>query len=74
MAGGLMCATLLEVAKHVFRWIISHNPNYGLIYGSLNTLILMLLWSFYASAIFLFCAEIIAAYRRQRKDVRRLGL
>jgi membrane protein len=74
MIGGLMCATLLEVAKHVFRWSISHNPNYGLIYGSLNTLILMLLWIFYSSAIFLFCAEIITAYRKQRQDAWRLGL
>lgn len=74
MIGGLMCAVLLEVAKHLFRWSISHNPNYGLVYGSLNTIILMLLWIFYASAIFLFCAEIIAAYRRQREGVWRLGL
>jgi membrane protein len=65
MIGALLCAVLLEVAKHAFRWSISHNPNYGLIYGSLNTIILMVLWIFYASAIFLFCAEIIAAYRRR---------
>jgi len=60
MIGGFMCAILLEVAKHVFGWSISHNPSYGLVYGSLNTLVLMILWIFYASAIFLFCAEIIA--------------
>jgi membrane protein len=62
--GGFLCAALLEAAKHAFRWSIGHNPNYGLIYGSLNTIILMVLWIFYASAIFLFCAEIIVAYRR----------
>ncbi len=66
MIGGFLCAALLEVAKYAFRWSISHNPNYGLIYGSLNTIILMVLWIFYASAIFLFCAEIIAAYRTHK--------
>lgn len=66
MIGGLLCAILLEVAKHAFRWSISHNPNYGLIYGSLNTIILMVLWIFYASALFLFCAEIIFAYQKQK--------
>jgi len=65
MIGGFLCAILLEAAKHGFRWSISHNPNYGLIYGSLNTIILMVLWIFYASAIFLFCAEIIASSLRQ---------
>lgn len=65
MVGGFICATMLEVAKQVFGWAIRHNPNFGLVYGSLNTLIVMVLWIFYASAIFLFCAEIIAAYQRQ---------
>jgi len=64
MVGGFLCAVLLEVAKHAFRWSISQSAHYGLIYGSLNTIILMVLWIFYASAIFLFCAEIIAAYRK----------
>jgi membrane protein len=69
MIGGLICAALLEVAKHVFGWMIRHNPNFGLVYGSLNTIIVMVLWIFYASAIFLFCAEIISAYQRQRTSV-----
>lgn len=64
--GGFMCAVLLEVAKHVFSWMITRNPNFGLVYGSLNTIILMVLWIFYASAIFLFCAEIISAYQKQQ--------
>jgi len=74
MIGGFMCAALLEAAKHIFRWSITHNPNYGLVYGSLNTIILMLLWIFYTSAIFLLCGEIIAAYRGRRTDAWRLGL
>jgi membrane protein len=73
MIGGFLCAALLEVAKHIFRWSVTHNPNYGLVYGSLNTIILMVLWLFYASAIFLFCAEIIAAYRKRRAELWRVG-
>jgi len=67
--GGFICAIMLEVAKHVFGWMIRHNPNFGLVYGSLNTIILMVLWIFYASAIFLFCAEIISAYQKQKIGV-----
>lgn len=66
MIGGFICAIMLEIAKHIFGWMIIHNPNFGLVYGSLNTIILMILWIFYASAIFLFCAEIIFAYRKQQ--------
>jgi membrane protein len=68
MVGGFICAIMLEVAKHVFGWMIKHNPNFGLVYGSLNTIILMILWIFYASAIFLFCAEIISACRKQQAN------
>jgi len=68
MIGGLICAIMMEVAKHIFSWMIIHNPNFGLVYGSLNTIILMILWIFYASAIFLFCAEIIYAYRKQQSS------
>ncbi len=66
MIGGLICAIMLEVAKHIFGWMIIHNPNFGLVYGSLNTIILMILWIFYASAIFLFCAEIISACQKRK--------
>lgn len=66
MIGGFICAIMLEIAKYIFGWMIIHNPNFGLVYGSLNTIILMILWIFYASAIFLFCAEIIFAYRKQQ--------
>jgi len=66
MIGGLICAIMMEIAKHIFGWMILHNPNFGLVYGSLNTIILMILWIFYASAIFLFCSEIIYAYRKQQ--------
>ena len=66
MIGGLICAIMMEIAKHIFGWMIIHNPNFGLVYGSLNTIILMILWIFYASAIFLFCAEIISAHQKQQ--------
>ncbi len=70
--GGFICAIMLEVAKNVFGWMIMHNPNFGLVYGSLNTIILMVLWIFYASAIFLFCAEIISAYQKQQAKCLKL--
>jgi membrane protein len=68
MIGGFISAIMMEIAKHIFGWMIIHNPNFGLVYGSLNTIILMILWIFYASAIFLFCAEIISAYQKKKKS------
>jgi membrane protein len=70
LAGGFICTVMLEAAKYIFGWMIKYNPNFGLVYGSLNTVIIMILWIFYASAIFLFCAEIISASRKSRKRSR----
>ena len=66
MVGGFMCTVMLEIGKYVFSWFIVRNPNFGLVYGSLNTIVLMILWIFYASAIFLFCAEVINAYQKNQ--------
>ncbi|HUU40063.1 MAG TPA: YhjD/YihY/BrkB family envelope integrity protein, partial [Desulfatiglandales bacterium] len=66
MVGGFICAVMMEIAKQVFGWFITHNP-FGIVYGSLNAIILMVLWIFYASVIFLFCAEVIFAYQKNQQ-------
>ena len=71
LEGAFICAVMLEIAKDIFGWMIKYNPNFGLVYGSLNTIIIMVLWIFYASAIFLFCTEIISVKRKQKKGSRR---
>ena len=67
IAGGASCALLFEGAKHFFTWYITSYSKYGVVYGSLEAIVILILWSFYSSSILLFCAEVVSAYRR--KDV-----
>lgn len=65
LSGGTSCAFLFEVAKHFFTWYISRSSQYNIIYGSLEAMIILVVWAFYSSSILLFCAEVVSSYRRR---------
>ena len=65
LAGGTSCAFLFEVAKHFFTWYITRSSQYNIIYGSLEAIVILVVWAFYSSSILLFCAEVVSAYRRR---------
>ena len=71
IAGGASCALLFEGAKHFFTWYIGGYSKYGVVYGSLEAIVILVVWTFYSSSILLFCAEVVSAYRR--RDVTLLG-
>jgi len=64
-AGGVSCAFLFELAKHFFAWYVVRTPQYNVIYGSLEAIVILVVWVFYSSIILLFCAEVVSAYRRR---------
>jgi membrane protein len=65
LAGGTSCAFLFELAKHFFAWYVGRSSQYNVIYGSLEALVILVVWAFYSSIILLFCAEVVSAYRRR---------
>jgi len=65
LAGGASCAFLFEMAKHFFTWYIGRSAQYNVIYGSLEAIVILVVWAFYSSSILLFCAEMVSAYRRR---------
>jgi membrane protein len=65
LAGGATCSFLFEVAKHFFTWYIHGADKYSIIYGSLEVIVILVLWAFYSSTILLFCAELVSEYRRR---------
>ena len=65
LAGGASCAFFFEVAKHFFAWYFKDHGPYGMTYGSLEAMMILVLWAFYSACILLFCAEVISAYRRR---------
>ena len=50
-----------EAAQSLFVWYLDNFGNYSVIYGSLGTVIILLLWIFLSSAILLLAAEICNA-------------
>ncbi|MDD2670993.1 MAG: YhjD/YihY/BrkB family envelope integrity protein [Syntrophales bacterium] len=65
LAAGAIFSLLMEIAKHVFTWYVAGNTQYNVIYGSLQAVVILVLWVFYVALILLFCAEIISSYQRR---------
>ncbi|PJF23085.1 MAG: hypothetical protein CUN56_02685 [Phototrophicales bacterium] len=48
----------LEAAKTLFAWYLSNLADYQFVYGSIATVIILMLWAFLTASIFLISAEI----------------
>jgi membrane protein len=68
--GSLLFTALWESAKQLFAWYVSNFGTYNKFYGSLETLMLLLLWIFYSFNIFLFSA-CVAKSAYDNKDAGR---
>ena len=62
--GALVSLVGWIVMRFIFGWFILPNPNYGIVYGSLKAMIILILWIFFSICLVLFSAEVIAAFRR----------
>lgn len=64
--GALVAAVLLEIAKNFFVWFAGHFATYNIVYGSVSTIIVMMIWSYISAMILLFCAKLISAFIKMR--------
>jgi membrane protein len=60
-AGGVVTAILLSIMGPVFTAIMRFNPDYGLAFGSLKAVFLLLIWVYYAFVAILLGLEVSAA-------------
>jgi membrane protein len=67
LVGGSFFALLMEIAKQFFTWYTANYTSYDIIFGSLEAVVILVIWVFYVALIFLFCAEIMSSY--QRRDI-----
>jgi membrane protein len=65
IGGAVIFATLLEAAKYFFAWYIANYTHYDVIFGSMEAVVLLVIWVFYVAMMLLFCAEIISSYERR---------
>jgi membrane protein len=65
VTGGTIFSALMEVAKHFFAWYVANYTRYNVIFGSLETVVILVIWVFYIALILLFCAELMASFMRR---------
>ena len=63
--GGLVCSGLWWVARTGFAYYLKHTPTWGILYGSLGSVMAALVFLYYSCAIFMLGAEVTAAFYRQ---------
>jgi YihY family inner membrane protein len=65
LGGSALFALLMEIAKQFFTWYIANYTRYNIIFGSLGTIVILVIWALYVALIFLFCAELMSSYQRR---------
>jgi membrane protein len=71
--GAVIAAILFEVAKSLFVWYLARFTNYNQVYGSLASVIILLLWLYLSSLVLILGAEIGSEYQRLRYPGERQG-
>ena len=67
--GALFAALLFEVARTLFISYVEHFADYQLIYGSITSIIVLLVWVYYSAFIMILGAEFTFQYSRMRQSV-----
>jgi membrane protein len=64
--GALLAASLFEIARTLFVFYLENFANYQLIYGSIASIIVLLVWIYYSAFIIILGAEFTFQYGRMR--------
>ena len=67
--GALLAAALFELARTLFIFYLENFANYQLIYGSITSIIVLLVWIYYSAFIMILGAEFTFQYSRMRYPV-----
>lgn len=65
LTGALTTAVLWFLLKPAFTLFLTHNPGYGLTFGSFKSVFIIIIWLYYSQAVLLFGAEVMAALHRE---------
>ena len=65
LPGLLVAAVLIETGKSLFVWYVETAANYSAVYGSVSSIIVLLIWLYFSARVVLFGAEVISVSRSQ---------
>jgi membrane protein len=60
-AAGILFSVLWLIAARLFGYYLHHIAQFSLLYGSLASLAILILWIFYSACVLLICAEFLKA-------------
>ncbi len=63
LPGLLVAAVLIETGKSLFVWYMETAANYSAVYGSVSSIIVLLIWLNFSARVVLFGAEVISVSR-----------
>lgn len=66
LIGTFITTILIELAKYIFAFYVSEILKISTLYGSVSTFLALLMWLFYAWAVFLYGAELINNLERKK--------
>ena len=71
--GAVVAAVLFEIGKGIFVWYLENLATHSLIYGSLTSVMALMLWIYVSSLVMILGAEISSEYSRVRMGAARRG-
>ncbi len=66
LAGGIT-TVLWTIVRTLFSWYLTYHSKINIVYGSLAAIIIIILWVYYTSLIFLFSAEFVSSLKEARE-------
>ena len=71
--GAVVAAVLFEIGKGIFVWYLENLATHSVIYGSLTSVMALMLWIYLSSLAMILGAEISSEYSRLRMGAARRG-
>lgn len=66
LAGGIFAGLLFELAKSLFKWYVVHFAHFARVYGSLGSVVVLVIWIYYVSMILVLGAEVASVCARRK--------
>jgi membrane protein len=66
LPGLLVSVFLIELGKSLFVWYVEKAANYSAVYGSVSSIIVLLIWLYFSARVVLFGADVISVSRNHK--------
>ena len=69
--GAVVAAALFEITKNLFIWYLNTFTDFSSIYGTLASVVVLLIWTYLSGLFLILGAELSSEYERIRRGGKR---